>query len=118
MSAFKSGQKVFISNDSPRHAGFTAHVRRDLGDVVQVNLGDENIEALTEVPSTFLRAIPEVWWIVSEGNDNGDGDGEFGVEIDGIPFFYYKWPDGSPSSAVKYRRINKREFGEVIRKPT
>jgi len=31
---------------------------------------------------------PEVYWIVSEGNETEDG--EFGVEIDGVPYFYYK----------------------------
>src|SRR5574343_1969343 len=51
---------------------------------------------------------PEVYWIVSEGNEVEDG--EFGVEIDGVPYFYYKWPDASPSPTVKYRRVNKREF--------
>lgn len=59
---------------------------------------------------------PSVYWIISEGNEDGD-NGEFGVEIDGVPFFYYKWPDAGPSEGTKYRRIEKREFGEVIRLP-
>jgi len=59
-----------------------------------------------------------VFWIVSEGNDRDEAEnGELGVEIDGVAFWYYKWPDASPGTA-KYRRISKREFGEVIRRPT
>lgn len=66
------------------------------------------------------RPRPKVFWIISEGNpESGEGNGELGVEIDGVPFWYYKWPDASPSrkDSTKYRRINKREFGEVIRPP-
>jgi len=60
-----------------------------------------------------------VYWVVTEGNDPDiTDDGEFGVEVDGVAFFYYKWPDATPASPnVKYRRIDKREFGEVIRRP-
>lgn len=62
------------------------------------------------------RPRPEVFWIVSEGNEYGND--ELGVEIDGVPFWYYKWPDASPGDVrTKYRRIHKREFGEVIRRP-
>lgn len=60
-------------------------------------------------------ARPSVFWIVSEGNE--EGNGEFGVEINGVPYFYYKYSEASTSNSVKYRRIEKREFGEVIRKP-
>ena len=68
-----------------------------------------------KIKNMDTKKEPEVYWIVSEGNEVEDG--EFGVEIDGVPYFYYKWPDASPSPTVKYRRINKREFGEVIRRP-
>lgn len=62
---------------------------------------------------------PKVFWVVTEGNDpNVMDDGELGVEIDGVAYFYYKWPDPSPAAPqVKYRQISKREFGEVIRRP-
>lgn len=71
----------------------------------------------------------KVVWIVTEGNDpDVCGDGEFGVEVNGIPYLYYKWPDATPSDGstcpltgvqfakVKYRPIYKREFGDVIRR--
>lgn len=48
-----------------------------------------------------MEKTDKVFWIVSEGNNDG-ADGEFG--------------DATPSENVKYRKINKREFGEVIRK--
>lgn len=72
----------------------------------------------------------QVYWIVTEGNDpDVCADGEFGVEVNGVPYLYYKWPDPNPSDGsvcpqtgvkfceIKYRRIHKREFGEVIRRP-
>lgn len=60
----------------------------------------------------------EVSWIITEGNDEDIcADGEFGVEIGGKAYLYYKYSSPGPSSPeVKYRRIEKREFGEVIRK--
>lgn len=66
----------------------------------------------------------QVFWIVTEGNDpDVCADGEFGVEVNGVPYLYYKWAkpdpdDGTgPGPKVQYRRIHKREFGEVIRRP-
>ncbi len=69
----------------------------------------------------------EVFWIVSEGNDPAImANGEFGVEVNGVPYFYYKDAEAMPCdgllcgvpetnvTAVKYRRVHKREFGEVI----
>lgn len=53
------------------------------------------------------RPRPVANWIVNEL-------GEFGVEIDGVPHFYYKWPDATPS-AYEYRVIDKCEFGETIK---
>jgi hypothetical protein len=65
-----------------------------------------------------LDSNQEVFWIVTEGNDRDIcADGEFGVEIGGKAYLYYKYSSTGPSSPeVKYRRIEKREFGEVIRK--
>lgn len=60
---------------------------------------------------------PKVKWIITDGNevDNCE-DGEFGVEINGVPYFYYKYPVPDPSnpSSVTYREIEKREFGDTI----
>jgi hypothetical protein len=70
--------------------------------------------AMTEEGELIKRGPPhQVRWIVSEGNESGNG--EFGVEVDGVAYFYYKWPDPHPDRGTKYREINKREFGEVIR---
>jgi len=59
-----------------------------------------------------------VRWIVTEGNEpNIAENGAFGVEVNEQPYFYYKHsrPDvGHPS--IKYREINKREFGETLRR--
>jgi len=64
-------------------------------------------------------AAPSVFWIVTEGNHpDVTDDGEFGVEVAGVPYFYYKHRDAEPSHPdVKYRRIEKYEFGSVIRRP-
>lgn len=62
-----------------------------------------------------VRNVKEVTWIVSQP-DGDDPGGEFGVLVDGKPYFYYKWPTTEPSVDVVYRVIAKREFGEVIRR--
>lgn len=55
---------------------------------------DERNELL-DIPKTPF----EVFWIVSE-------DGELGVEVNGIPFFYYKYatPLACKPESVKYRQ--------------
>jgi hypothetical protein len=59
-----------------------------------------------------------VKWIVTEDNDPDIcADGEFGVEVGGKPYLYYKHSTTGPSGPdVKYREIEKREFGETINK--
>jgi len=60
----------------------------------------------------------EVTWIVTDGNNPIIcADGEFGVLVNGKAYLYYKHASPNPSVGVKYRFINKREFGEVIRRP-
>ena len=59
-----------------------------------------------------------VTWIVTFGNDPEEYDnGEFGVLVNGIPYIYYKDKDPIASPDVKFREIEKREFGEVIKSP-
>ena len=79
-------------------------------------LEKDEINHMCNIP----RSQFEVYWIISEGNDPDEKtDGEFGVEINGVPYFYYKHAEPSPSTGkIKYRRIEKREFGEVIRRPS
>lgn len=61
----------------------------------------------------------DVTWIVTEGNDpNVCSDGEFGVLVNGNAYLYYKYASPDASEGVKHRPIEKREFGEVIRRPT
>lgn len=56
-----------------------------------------------------------VRWIVTDGNDPTDcANGEFGVEVNGKAYIYYKWPIAYTSD-VGYRQIHEREFGETIR---
>ena len=73
---------------------------------------------LPEIHHGSLGEKEEVAWIITDGNDpNVCGNGEFGVEVGGKAYLYYKWPTTGPTICdVKYRRIEKREFGEVIRK--
>jgi hypothetical protein len=52
-------------------------------------------------------------WIVSLNDDAN----ELGFRIMGINFWYYKWPDPMISPKRQWRVIEKREFGEVIRRP-
>jgi len=70
---------------------------------------------VTEKQEVTEKHVKEVQWIVSDGNE-GFGNGEFGVLVEGKPYFYYKWPTTKPSEGVKYRAVEKREFGEVIRR--
>ena len=58
----------------------------------------------------------EIYWIVTEGNDPAIcKDGEFGVCVNGVAYLYYKHSEPEPcGSDVKWRKIYKREFGEVI----
>lgn len=80
--------------------------------------------ALADVLELYEAMAPEedepvdVTWIVTEGNDpNICADGEFGVLVNGKAYLYYKYASPGVSEGVKYRPINKREFGEVIRRP-
>ena len=71
------------------------------------------------IPTLFHGALSgdrQVKWIVTEGNDPElCADGEFGVEVGGKPYFYYKHSTTGPSSPdLKYREIEKHEFGETI----
>lgn len=62
-----------------------------------------------------LLTAPKVFWIVSLPDREGDGGGELGVMINGVPYFYYKWPEPQPSMPGRgYRLMTKREFGETI----
>ena len=83
------------------------------------NAGAGILRALMAEWNGVPRSAHRVYWIVSEGNDpERMSDGDFGVEVDGVPYFYYKDPDASPSPGARYRRVHKREFGEVIRLET
>ncbi|MBD3404350.1 hypothetical protein GF420_15780 [candidate division GN15 bacterium] len=59
----------------------------------------------------------KVYFIVTDNNDeNFCANGEFGVEVNGIPYIYYKDSEPIPApDGIQYRRVEKREFGEVIR---
>lgn len=55
----------------------------------------------------YIMGVPR--WIVND-------QGEFGVSVKGRRYFYYKG-DGLPveDTTSRWRYVNKREFGEVIR---
>ncbi len=60
----------------------------------------------------------DVTWIITDGNDPDIcADGEFGVLVNGKAYLYYKHTSPGVSEGVRYRPVNKREFGEVIRRP-
>jgi hypothetical protein len=88
------------------------------GFVSEILVARDAIESYRVVSAEEVLPPTEVRWIVTEGNDpDVCEDGEFGVLIDGVAYLYYKHPDPSPCGPdVKYRVINKREFGEVIRR--
>lgn len=62
------------------------------------------------------NAPNRVFWIVGL---NGEWKDQLGVEMDGVAYFYYKWPDACHCPNMvrdrDYRYMHKREFGEVIR---
>lgn len=73
---------------------------------------------LYEAMAPEANAPGPVTWIVTDGNEpDVCANGEFGVLVDGRPYVYYKGPTQAPSDKIKFRPINKREFGEVIRRP-
>ncbi|RJQ25424.1 hypothetical protein C4565_08365 [Candidatus Parcubacteria bacterium] len=59
----------------------------------------------------------KVFWIIGLSEDCKD---EMGVEVNGVPHFYYKYAEAQATrnlvKDVDYRYIEKREFGEVIHK--
>jgi hypothetical protein len=89
------------------------------GFVSEILVARDTIESYRVISAEEMGPPHEVRWIITEGNDPEIcDDGEFGVLINGVPYLYYKHPDPAPCGPdVKYRVINKREFGEVIRKP-
>lgn len=48
-------------------------------------------------------------WIVGEDN-------ELGFRFLGMNFYYYKWENPMLFNGGKWRKANKREFGEIIQK--
>jgi hypothetical protein len=59
----------------------------------------------------------EIEFIVTERNDPDIvGNDELGVLVNGVPYVFYR---GGPMEArdALYRKVGKREFGEVIRAP-
>lgn len=60
--------------------------------------------------------VPDVEWVVTEGNNPDEyGNGELGFRVGSQVFLYHK--DSDPMlTAAKWRPVNKREFGEVIRR--
>jgi hypothetical protein len=88
---------------------FTQEQARELGPMYRNGTVQLIIE--TEPPRDSVK------WIVTDGNDPDIcDDGEFGVEVNGTPYLYYKYTEPGPSPDAKYRPIAGREFGETIRR--
>ena len=92
------------------------HARRDIVGELGLLVGKHNAVSITvSTDSESADAGDTVRWIITDGNDpNHCADGEFGVEVNGKAYIYYKYSDATTSDAA-YRQIRKREFGETIR---
>lgn len=121
-SAEETTRQLIKERNEARHETQTAlaPVLREIGD--RLDEIERRVEALEGKPSQPVDPAgdgPAVHWIVTDGNDpNICGDGEFGVAIGGVAYLYYKHASPEPcGDDVRWRVINKREFGEVIRRP-
>ena len=118
LTALRLGQRLTAASTlSPPRLGLAGLYREALA-LAQVTLHRTLAAYEAEAPET-VPVVPSVKWIVTEGSDpNVCADGEFGVEVNGAAYLYYKHTEpGRSNSDVKYRPIHKREFGEVIRRP-
>jgi hypothetical protein len=72
-------------------------------------LGDKKIYGLWKaIIFLIVEIIFKPRWIVNKDN-------ELGFSIRGIQFYYYKWDTPIVAFFSKYRIMEKREFGEVIK---
>ncbi len=118
LTALRSGQRLTAASVlSPPRLGLVGLYRETLA-LAQVTLHRTLAAYESDAPDT-VPVVPVVKWIVTDGNDpNVCADGELGVEVNGAAYLYHKRSlTLACDSDVKYRPINKREFGEVIRRP-
>jgi hypothetical protein len=74
-----------------------------------------NKQKIEELILTTIKKVANPHWIVGTGEHNS---GELGFRACGLNFWYYKWPDPSPSVDGKespWRIMEKCEFGHVIK---
>lgn len=66
---------------------------------------------INKIQQVLIDKILNPRWIVSAGEDPE----ELGIEIFGLRFYYYKWPEPLWNQKANFRYAGKREFGEVIK---
>lgn len=106
--------------DCPRKGGSlvnlenrVAEVTGNLHAILKELSSEDNPHAPFSCLDKMMKAL-NVSWIVSTKEDN-EGAGEFGIQIGDLKLWYYK--DSTPmiGNSRPSRKVEKREFGEVLK---